>query len=113
MNAAQVNGQGTKMVIRDKKTENDRDSQGAQVMALQILAFLASDEDRLNNLLLTTGLDQGILKERAGEPAFLAGIMDFLLANEPLLLLFADETGTPPHTIARARQRLPGYSDAS
>lgn len=106
-------GQGTGMAIRETTRKSGNEAQAAQVLALNALAFLASDEDRLANLLLTTGLDLGALRDRAGEPAFLAGILDFLLGNEALLLLFAAETDTQPEMIARARQRLPGYSDAS
>lgn len=101
------------MVIREKKATIGQTAELAQVLALQALSFLASDEDRLSNLLLTTGLDLGALKDRAAEPAFQGGILDFLLANEPLLLAFADEITVQPQDIARARQQLPGYTDAS
>ena len=101
------------MVIRDKQAVVGNLTEQAQVFGLQCLAFLAADEDRLSNLLLTTGLDLGSLKERASDPAFLGGVLDFLLSNEPLLLAFADEIRVQPQEIALARRRLPGHSDAS
>ena len=80
----------------------------AQVIALKILGFLAEDEDRFEVFLKTTGCSPGALAGLAGDLHFLAGVCDYLLANQPLLLVFAEMEEIPPETIMRARRLLPG-----
>jgi Protein of unknown function (DUF3572) len=81
-----------------------------QVIALKALAFLASDEDRLSGFLLASGLDLQDLKEQANDLNLLAGLLDHVLANENLLLEFADSMSCKPESVIRARQELPGAS---
>jgi hypothetical protein len=82
--------------------------ESAQSLALQGLAWLAQDADRLGAFMATGGLDPANLKERMGDPLLLAAVLDFLLAEETLLLAFCAETGVPPETPMRARAALPG-----
>jgi Protein of unknown function (DUF3572) len=84
------------------------DTDGAELLALQALAYLASDETWLAGFIKLTGIDLGELRARAGEPFFLGAVLDFLLANEPLLIAFAASAGAPPEAVAAARRRLPG-----
>ena len=48
------------------------------------------------------------LMKSAGEASFLAGILDYFLQDETLLLAFAGASELAPETIVRARQHLPG-----
>ena len=50
----------------------------------------------------------GDLMKSAGEASFLAGILDYFLQDETLLLAFAGASELAPETIVRARQHLPG-----
>ena len=50
----------------------------------------------------------GDLKAGAADTGFLAGLMDYFLQNESLLLAFAASEELAPDTIIRARQHLPG-----
>jgi Protein of unknown function (DUF3572) len=84
-----------------------------QVIALKALAFLASDEDRLSYFLVSTGMDLQDLKERANDLNMLAGLLDHVLANENLLLEFADSMSCKPESVVRARQTLPGATHDS
>ena len=84
------------------------DAERAQTIALKALAYLAGDEDWLNHFLTATGMDLGDLKAGAGDIGFLAGLMDYFLQNEALLLAFAASEELAPDTIVRARQHLPG-----
>ena len=84
------------------------DAERAQTIALKALAYLAGDEDWLNHFLNATGMDLGGLKAGAGDVGFLAGLMDYFLQNEALLLAFAAAEELAPETIVRARQHLPG-----
>ena len=47
------------------------------------------------------------IRRAAGEPGFLAGVLQFILAHEPTLLRFAEETGTPPAAVGKALRALP------
>ena len=84
------------------------DAERAQTIALKALAYLAGDEDWLNHFLNATGMDLGDLKAGAADTGFLAGLMDYFLQNEALLLAFAASEELAPDTIVRARQHLPG-----
>jgi hypothetical protein len=79
-----------------------------ETLALQALAFLAGDDDRLQRFLGLTGIDPGMLRDIARDPAGLGSVLDYLLGWEPLLLEFAEAHELPPESIARARRKLPG-----
>ena len=83
----------------------------AEVIALNMLAFLADDETRLGTFLNLTGAPPGDLPRLAREPQFLAGVFDFVLADQALLLLFAESHGVRPESLMRARRFLPGATD--
>lgn len=80
----------------------------AQTMALKALAYLAADEDKLHAFLSASGMLLADLKAGATDATFLAGVLDYILHNEALLLAFAGASELAPETIMRARQRLPG-----
>ena len=80
----------------------------AESIAIQAIAHLATDEDRLNRFLALTGLDPDGLRAAAGQPGFLASILDHLAGYEPDLLAFATEAGIPPERVAAARLVLSG-----
>ena len=80
----------------------------AEVIALQALAWLISDEDMAGRFLTLTGCDGDSLLQRAGQPETLGSVLDFLLEDEKALLDFAQEAGVAPEVIGRARRLLPG-----
>ena len=80
----------------------------AQVIALKILTFFAADEMRLERFLAVSGVGPEDLGRRAAEPDFLGGVMDHLLGDQSLLLLFAEIEAIAPETIMAARNHLPG-----
>lgn len=80
----------------------------AETVALQALAFLAADERRLGALLAQAGWTLGELRELAAERHVLAGILDFILADEPTLLAYCEASGHDPSLVAKARRALPG-----
>ena len=84
------------------------DVETSQTIALKALGYLAADEDLLEPFLGSTGLVVGDLRAGATDSAFLAGVLDYLMQNEALLLAFAASEELAPETIVRARQRLPG-----
>jgi hypothetical protein len=85
----------------------------AETVALQGLAFVAADEDRMSRFMALTGLGPDDLRERITDPAFLGGVLDHLLGYEPDLLAFAEEAAIDPALIMRARAALPGFNPES
>lgn len=80
----------------------------AETTALRMLAFLAADEQRLEDFLRITGLAPQDLRRLAAEPQFLAGVTDHVLADQSLLLTFCAEADLNAEDVVRARQHLPG-----
>jgi Protein of unknown function (DUF3572) len=79
----------------------------AESIAIEILTFLAGNPARRDRFLALSGLGRDNLRAAAaGEPGFLAAILDHLASDESLLLAFAANTGHAPATIAKARDIL-------
>ena len=79
-----------------------------ETLALQALAFIAGDDDRLERFIGLTGIDPAQLRALAQDPAGLGSVLDYLLGWEPLLLEFAEAHELKPESIAIARRKLPG-----
>lgn len=90
----------------NRKGSMDRDL--AEALALRALAHLAGAEPSMARFLAASGLAPADLARRAAEPELLAGVLDFLLANEAELLSFCAACGLEPELPARAREYLPG-----
>lgn len=81
----------------------------AAAMAQQAVIFLSQDEELLGRFLALSGIGPAEIRGRIGDPAFLAGVMDFLLAHEPSVLAFASWAEIDPAVPAQARAMLPGF----
>jgi hypothetical protein len=82
-----------------------------ETLALQALAFIAGDDDRLERFIGLTGIDPGSLRNIARDPAGLGAVLDYLLGWEPLLLEFAEAHEIKPESVAIARRKLPGSTE--
>lgn len=82
------------------------DLEGASALALQALTFLAADTARLSRFLSLTGIGPAELRETASTSRFQAGVLEHLLGDESLLLVFASEAGVAPEMIAPAQALL-------
>ena len=91
------------------KSMSERDS--AEVLALGVLGWLASDGERIGAFLAATGLAQGDIAAMTRDPAFLAGVVDFCLESDERVLACAEALGVPPEAIGQARSALPGGRD--
>lgn len=80
----------------------------AEAIALRALAFLASDGERLGRFLALTGIGPSELRAQARQPQMLAGILDHLMQDETLLMVFAAEVGMKPENVAAAHLALTG-----
>lgn len=80
--------------------------EAAEAIAIQALAYLGGDPDRLSRFLALSGLDVADLRTAATQPGFLAGILDHFATDEGLLTAFADEAGIAPGDVGRAHAEL-------
>ncbi|HMK80627.1 MAG TPA: DUF3572 domain-containing protein [Xanthobacteraceae bacterium] len=77
-------------------------------LAVQALAYLAQDPERLGVFLGLTGIGPDRIRKAAADPAFLAGVLDHVASDEQLLRAVADFAGVPPETVQRAHLALSG-----
>jgi len=70
------------------------------------LAFLAEDEERLSRFLALSGLGPHNLREAAAEPTFLGAVLEYLTADEKLLVAFAESRNLAPEAVVKARDAL-------
>lgn len=84
------------------------EKQAAEILAINALGFLASDSERLGRFLAVSGIGPDALRDGASSPQFLAGVMDYLLADESLLFLFTESQGIRADEPQKARRALPG-----
>jgi len=78
----------------------------AAALALQGLTFLAGDMGRLGRFLSLTGFSPADLKASIGTPRLQTAVLEYLLSDESLLLVFSAETGVKPESVAPARALL-------
>jgi hypothetical protein len=82
--------------------------EAAETIAIDALAELAADPERLGRFLTLTGLAPETLRDVAGAPGFLAAVLQHLAEDEPALLAFAANRGIAPETVEAARSALAG-----
>jgi hypothetical protein len=87
-----------------KSLERVAGEDDASSLAIEALSFVASDTMLFNRFLRLTGLELENLREAAGEPGFLAGVLDFVLADETTLTEFAAHAEVSPDAVAAARR---------
>ncbi|WP_224815536.1 DUF3572 domain-containing protein [Hasllibacter sp. MH4015] len=80
----------------------------AEARALTVLAWLAGDEDLLPVFMNATGTSEADMRLRAGDPDFLAAMMEFLLMDDRWVLDASAATGIPAQDFAMIRAALPG-----
>lgn len=85
----------------------------AEAVAIEALAFIAGDPERLDRFLALTGLGPESLRQAANEPGFLLGVLDHVMADERLLVEFARQREMTPEDVVRSRARLAGRPAAS
>ena len=85
----------------------------AEEIGLAALGFLAEEPMRLGRFLSLTGMDPGDLGAQAGEPHMQAALLEHILSDETLLLVFAAEKRIDPEQVGPACTLLSGgeYSD--
>lgn len=80
----------------------------AETLAIQAVAFLAGQEEHFLRFVALTGTTVDTLRESLADAAVLGAVLDFVLADEALLLAFCASAAIAPDRPARARRLLPG-----
>jgi hypothetical protein len=80
----------------------------AENLAIQALGFMAGDPERLGTFLAATGIGPEMIRQAAADPAFLAGVLDHVAGDEPLLIAVAEHAGVAPQDIEHAQAVLSG-----
>jgi hypothetical protein len=80
----------------------------AEAIAVDALAFIATDANRLGRFLDLTGLTSQSIRAAARDAGFLLGVLDYIDADETLLKAFAASSGIDPLTVSKARSALGG-----
>ena len=92
---------------RAKSTSNTtQDLEEAQSIALMALAFLAEDASRLSRFLALTGIGPEELRAGADTPQTLSAVLDHMMGDESLLLVFSASKAVPAEAVAPARALL-------
>ena len=80
----------------------------AEGLAIQALAFIAGDGERLGRFLAVTGVGPAEIRTAARGPHFLIGVLDYMASDEHLIGAFAAEADLDPSDIERGRVVLCG-----
>lgn len=75
-------------------------------LANACLGYLAENPDELLGFMQYTGLDPTALRNAVGSPALERGLIDYVAANEPILLALCANTGLTPEQFMRVWQRI-------
>jgi Protein of unknown function (DUF3572) len=97
--------------MKDRKARGSGDDsrrEAAQALAITALSFLASDPERFGRFLAVTGVGPEQIRDAAREQGFLAGVLDHIGADEPLLIEFAAHAELKPASVMAAATILGG-----
>lgn len=94
--------------MKDRGTLDRPCREFAEATAIQALGFLAQDNAVLERFLSVTGIAPGKIRQAATEPGFLAGVLDYVMQNEALLLTFSANSNVDAETIVAAHRCLSG-----
>lgn len=84
------------------------DASSIKLMAVQILAFISNDPKQVEAFLAVTGSSPNAIRNNLDDLHVQAGIFDFLLSNETLLVAFCEAYDLAPEEPMRYRYHLPG-----
>ncbi len=91
-----------------EKSGREERQAAAEELAIAALGFIAAEPERLGRFLAITGIGPGSIRDAAREPQFLAGVLDHIAGDEPLLLAFAADNEIDPNAVIRARDTIAG-----
>ena len=78
----------------------------AEIVAIQVLSFIAGEPERLGLFLAESGIGPETLRHAAADPRFLASVLDFVMRDDATVKAFANVSQLHPTNIAAAHQAL-------
>lgn len=84
------------------------DADGAQIIGLRALAWLASEDEILPIFLSAAGTDLDGLRQSAMESGTLLAVLDFVAQSDQHVLACAEHLGIAPESIVSAQALLAG-----
>lgn len=85
----------------------------AQIIALQALTWIATQEDLLLAFLSATGASASDLSVLAADAVFQGAVLDFLLSDDSQVVAFCDAKGLRYADPMAARLALPGGAETN
>jgi hypothetical protein len=89
---------------------NRIDRRAAEQLAIQALAYLAGEPERLGRFLALSGLGPETIRAAAHDSQFLAGVLDHIASDDGLLTAFAEHVEVAPDRVMQARAVLAGQA---
>lgn len=80
----------------------------ASEIAFKAIGFIVSDDTLRDRFLALSGLSPDDIRTNLADADFQASILEFLISNEPDLILFAEEANEKPENIVTAWRSLGG-----
>jgi hypothetical protein len=82
--------------------------EAAETFGLKALGWLATNEELMPVFLGSSGAAVEDLKAQAGDPSFLASVLDFIMMDDAWVIAFCDAIGAQYQDPMLARQAMPG-----
>lgn len=80
----------------------------AEIIGLQVLGWLAANDELLTVFMGASGSSVDDFKVRAQDPEFLGAVLEFILMDDAWVVQFCDAQSIEYAKIAEARMALPG-----
>jgi Protein of unknown function (DUF3572) len=98
------------MCALDKKTL--KSSGHAESIAIAVLGWIAQEPDILARFLNLSGLNASQIRMQSEDPAFLLGVLDFIMAHESTLMACCEATQMKPEAVNHAWHQMNGPGSA-
>jgi len=82
--------------------------QNHEIIALQALGYIVSEDALRDRFVALTGLDPDTLRANLDQPGTMASILEFLIGHEPDLIAAAEAQQSSPETLVKAWRGLGG-----
>lgn len=80
----------------------------AETLALRAMSWMAADPMLIGGFLAESGSSPAAIAQDLHRPAFLAAVLDYVLAEDQRVLALAENLGIRPQEVAASRALLPG-----
>lgn len=94
--------------LKSERPVQGNDLQNAEETAVSVFGFLAGEPEYFSRFASLTGIDLADIGDIASSRAFLTAVIDYVLADEPLLLAFCENHNCRPEAVVNAGYVLGG-----